>query len=454
MSLRALKRLEVLLLLGFLYSLASLIISAYHDYDDGRHSHHADKGSIPSMKEFTSARRLRKPGQSIMATKGTINTYNATNAEISNGQTATIDSGEEESSLDDDESEPSADVVRKRGPFSPGKCALCFFGLPRSYENVVLPTVEKNILRPNAKYKCDVFVHFFDQTTEAAGRYNDGGKIDPSHIYYLERSVRKAHDDYFSTKEKKEQSDAHSLVIQFVNDTGDTFIKARKHQLDKYHNARNSQGNQIYFPWKSNWKNLSMDNMIKQWHSINASFSLMESHARSHAITYERVAMLRNDVLYVTPIDIYLLDNLNATVDIDNNHFVMPPFCQYPINDRMIYGPYGAIRIWATQRFDLIEHRVRKAKDEGYEMHSERFLDSTVLPTMEALGYHRHTNPDLCFVRTRAHGIVMVNDCFAEGVTRGLLKENRREIIIQALGRNCSEEFTDRDDNTVYYLKC
>ncbi|KAL3939025.1 MAG: hypothetical protein SGBAC_006172 [Bacillariaceae sp.] len=441
MSLRNLKRLELLLFLGFVYSLSALVISSFQQNQEGEHSQldaHI-RGILPSKSEF--------------ATKsGRTSPIPAENGDVAEKLKVNDMSSGDSSESSQEESESSEEQPKRRGPFSPGRCALCFFGLPRSYESVVLPTIEKNVLRPNAKYGCDVFVHFFDQTSEAAGRYNDGGNIDPSHIYYLDESVRRSYNEY--NQEREGQPSIRSPVIQFVNDTDDTFFRQRKHQLNKYHNSRNAEGNQIYFPWKSNWKNSSMDNMIKQWHSINASFSLMESYAHSHSVAYDRVAMLRNDVLYVTPIDIYLLDNLNKTIDYDNSHFVMPPFCRYPVNDRMIYGPYGAVRIWATQRFDLIEHRVRQAKDVGYEMHSERFLDTTVLPTIEALGYHRHMNPDVCFVRTRTNGIVMVNDCFAAGVTRGLFKENRREIIVQALGRNCSEEITDRDDNTVFYLKC
>ena len=47
---------------------------------------------------------------------------------------------------------------------SPGsdefQCAICFFGLPRSYKEMVLPNIVKNVLEPNHKYNCDVFVHF------------------------------------------------------------------------------------------------------------------------------------------------------------------------------------------------------------------------------------------------------------------------------------------------------
>mmetsp|Transcript_36754 Transcript_36754/g.89192 ORF Transcript_36754/g.89192 Transcript_36754/m.89192 type:complete len:441 (-) Transcript_36754:43-1365(-) len=440
MSLRNLKRLELLLLFGFLYSFSVLVISSFqHDEGGNYHSDSHIRGALPSKSEFVSKPRRRTPTK---VDNGDVSAEMKTN-----GMSSRDDDSTESSQ---DESESSEEQATRRGPFTPGRCALCFFGLPRSYESVVLPTIEKNILRPNAKYGCDVFVHFFDQKSEPAGRRNDGGRIDSSDIYHLEASVRKAHDDVNNDRENENQPSIPSPFIQFVNDTDDTFMTVRKHQLDKYHNSRNERGNQIYFPWKSHWHNSSMDNMIKQWHSVNASFSLMESYAQSHSVEYERVAMLRSDVLYATPIDIYVLDNLNKTIDYNNSHFVLPPFCQHPVNDRMIYGPTEAVRIWATQRFALIERRVRQARDEGHEMHSERFLDATVLPRMESLGYHRHINRDICFMRTRANGVVILNDCFSAGVTRGLVWRHRLRIINRALGRRCSEEITGSD----YQAKC
>jgi hypothetical protein len=49
--------------------------------------------------------------------------------------------------------------------------------------------------------------------------------------------------------------------------------------------------------------------------------------------------------MYVTPMDIYRLDNdshnkTDAGVDLENRYAVVPAFNKYPVNDRMIYGPY------------------------------------------------------------------------------------------------------------------
>ena len=38
------------------------------------------------------------------------------------------------------------------------RCAILFFGLPRSFKDLVLPSVEANLMTPNARYNCDFFV--------------------------------------------------------------------------------------------------------------------------------------------------------------------------------------------------------------------------------------------------------------------------------------------------------
>jgi hypothetical protein len=68
----------------------------------------------------------------------------------------------------------------------------------------------------------------------------------------------------------------------------------------------------------------TQDNLIRQWHSVEAGFRLMEQHAQQNNINYTRVAMLRNDVMYLTPIDIMKLDNV--TMDTENRHYIIPPF--------------------------------------------------------------------------------------------------------------------------------
>jgi hypothetical protein len=90
--------------------------------------------------------------------------------------------------------------------------------------------------------------------------------------------------------------------------------------------------------------------------------------------------------MYLTPIDIAMLDK--GEIDTKNQHVVVAPFARMPVNDRMIYGPYEAVKIWSTRRFELIEERVQKRSDPGYEMHSEHFLNDSIFPEIAALGYH------------------------------------------------------------------
>jgi hypothetical protein len=151
--------------------------------------------------------------------------------------------------------------------------------------------------------------------------------------------------------------------------------------------------------------------------------------------------------MYLTPIDIALLDSKHqnhegaaatTTTDTQNNHAVLAPFGQVPVNDCMIYGPYKAVKIWATKRFELIDERARLRRDPGFEMHSERFLNASILPEIQKVGVEVHINHDICFVRTRADMSAVVSDCTIGGMTRGWNKVDRKGLVESIVGRNCS----------------
>eukprot|EP00980_Cylindrotheca_fusiformis_P015283 scaffold4247_cov66-Cylindrotheca_fusiformis.AAC.24 len=295
---------------------------------------------------------------------------------------------------------------------------------------MVLPSIERNILPNNPD--CDIFIHFFSQKEEPAGRFNDGGKVDPNEILLLQESIHK--------------NATSSRVIKFVNDTREAFFQKRRVQLWRYHEAYNKDGKQLYFPWNHGWDKSTLDNMVAQWHSIERAFKLMEDHANQNNIQYARVAMLRNDVLYLTPIDIAQLDN--ETVDSANQHFVVPSFGQYPVNDRMIYGPYDAVKVWSTERFELVEERVQRNETAGNVMHSERFMNESIFPAItQQYGYKMHLNPDICFIRTRTESIAITDDCrIASTVRRNLRKTNMTVLVEQTIGRKCianKREFMD-----------
>lgn len=333
------------------------------------------------------------------------------------------------------------------------RCALCFFGLPRSYATMVLPSIEKHILKPNANHLCDIFVHYFHQSEEAAGRYNIGGSINPDEILLLQSSVeqlyRRRH--YGNSTVVNEMP---KLTILFANDTNETFYDKRSSKLHRYHTTLDRKGKQVYFPWKSNWVKSSLDNMIRQWHSIEAVFGMMRKYAKRHEIDYTRVAMLRNDVVYLTPIDIMRIDN--GTLDTNNEYFVLPNFAKYPISDRMIYGPYEAVKVWAKQRFKLVERRVQTGHDIGWKMHSERFMNSSIVPTIQALGYKKNLNRDICFFRARTKEMLMASDCFMAGSVRGFVKNitNIRKVVEDTVDRNCSDVVIDEKDTNIHFLYC
>ena len=84
-------------------------------------------------------------------------------------------------------------------------------------------------------------------------------------------------------------------------------------------------------------------------------------NAKQHNISYTRVGMLRSDAMYLTPIDIAMMDQ--SVPDTHNEHAVVANFGALPVNDRMVYGPYEAVKVWATQRFSKIDDWAQTGQD-------------------------------------------------------------------------------------------
>ena len=314
---------------------------------------------------------------------------------------------------------------------SPKRCALVFFGLPRAYREMVLPSIIQNILIPNARHQCDIYVHFFLQYSEKPGRKNKGGTVDPQDVFLLESAAKTVAEQYGPSFNKRVPH------VAFTHDTEEEFWDKRRDLLKKYHNTLGPDGKPAYFPWKARtYIKSSLDNMVKQWHSIEYGFKLMEASAKQLNVTYSRVGMFRSDAMYLTEIDIASLDQ--GVIDTGNNHAVLAPFSQMPVNDRMIYGPYKAVKIWATRRFELIEERVRLRQDPGFEMHSEHFLNASILPEIRELVVEIHINKDICFVRTRADMSAMVNDCVIGGMTRGWNRVDPKALVENIVQKTCT----------------
>ena len=68
---------------------------------------------------------------------------------------------------------------------------------------------------------------------------------------------------------------------------------------------------------------MTVDNIVKMWHSIEQAWYLMEAHATREHIQYQRVAMLRSDVVYMTPINIWETGD-PGVMDTENTVVVIP----------------------------------------------------------------------------------------------------------------------------------
>jgi hypothetical protein len=170
------------------------------------------------------------------------------------------------------------------------RCALCFFGLPRAYKDMVLPSIVKNVLIPNAHHNCDVYVHFYHQHEEKSGRGNRGGPMDPDEILLLEQAAKDVQKEHGSGR-----SNDRIPHVAYTNDTEAQFLERRGELLKKYHETVGPKGKRAYFPWKALTyrNNSSLENIVKQWHSIDDVFKLMDVSARVLDVTYSRVGMFQ-----------------------------------------------------------------------------------------------------------------------------------------------------------------
>jgi hypothetical protein len=205
----------------------------------------------------------------------------------------------------------------------------------------------------------DYFVHYFNLTQEAAGRSGKGGHLNTSVVLLLEQHIQ-----------REAPIGQRRPTVAFLVEQEEDFWRNYEALIYKTRVTTDSEGMPLYFLWNdyTYMYPVTVDNIIKMWHSIQSSWLLMERHATGHNVKYTRVAMLRADVMYATLIDIYRLDDDNnnnetdtdtdALFDRENRYAVVPSFAKYPVNDRMIYGPYAAVKIWAAERFARLETHV------------------------------------------------------------------------------------------------
>uniref|UniRef100_A0A7S3VFB4 Glycosyl transferase 64 domain-containing protein n=1 Tax=Chaetoceros debilis TaxID=122233 RepID=A0A7S3VFB4_9STRA len=314
------------------------------------------------------------------------------------------------------------------------RCSINFFGLPRSFKSMALPSIVKNILLPNARYNCDIVVHYYNMQFDEGGRFNRGGEIDADAVQAL-KEVSKV----IAANAGKSPP---SVIIK--SETKEEFEEKYGDLVKKYKTAKDvDTGKPKYFPWKEtsySVKTNVIDNIAMQWNSIQSAWQLMEEHSKVHGFEYERVAFFRTDSFYALPVDIFQVDK--DTFDYNNRYAVIPAFARYPVNDRMMYGPYEAVKIWATERFQRIDHYIESSEIKGYGMHQERYIANGILPAIrEETGYEVVENIDICFYRTRAADSVIISDCSDPigGSARGIQEIDQVQLVQNLVDRDCLE---------------
>ena len=323
-----------------------------------------------------------------------------------------------------------------------GPCAIALYGLPRSFKNLVLPSLIRNVIQPNAIHRCDYFVYFHESSRDPGGRDDRSGNIDTREVWRLQDAVQKYH---VSRR-------LPSVTIDSFTD--EAFQKTRMSLLQTIRLSKDSRGKHLFLPYNHpSYSNISVENVVKMWHAQEAVWNMLDdveptdesSGNRKH---YSRVAMLRIDVVYLTPIDVYQLPN--KTLDYENSVAVIPNFARHPVNDRMMYGPYEALQVWASQRTRrLAQHGQYIDKyAPGDGIHSERFLNSTIFPAIRQRGVSIETHPDICFLRARADGAVRLTDCGTRHTTR-----NNYLAVLSLLRKHCSVNMTHAN-RSVVLLEC
>ena len=277
----------------------------------------------------------------------------------------------------------------KRGIES--NCALLFFGLIKKISELVLPSIRKNVVEVNPF--CDIFIHTYNFTKLPLNVRNNETNSD------IEFKV----------------DDVYQLTRNVLIDDMKSFFKKKR----KYVSTVKKYG---YLGWGACC--LSSENMIKQWHSIESVWNLMDI-TRTSLHQYKHVGLFRSDVYYANPINI------------STSKAALPAFSSwYGVNDRLFYGYYDYAKIWATRRFDFVEpfikyflktnhswdnliHLVERngsfnersisnyLRDGGRQgFHSETFLAKMLLNYSVPF----ETKP-ICVWRVRAEGVLLRSDC-------------------------------------------
>jgi len=273
-------------------------------------------------------------------------------------------------------------------------CALLFFGLPRQFKDIAFPSIKKHIIDPNKN--CKIFIHAYNvkQAVESRDKISNG-RVDIEELELLTSTI----------------------------DTSQVLLETEEDFLDQ----RNLTYFRQFFPRPSHWSYpASMDNMVRQWHSIAGAWKTMTVFEEKNEIRFNRVGLFRIDLKYDDTI------NVESTEEV-----AVVPKLMYKVtrwggtNDRLFYGIRDAAEIWATNRFGSIkEYLSWQGSNPHYEgkygLHSEDFLRYLLL---HKWGLPIEEKP-YCIQRVRSNGEVLEKDCDYIIKETHLNEEKKQKVAI------------------------
>jgi hypothetical protein len=150
------------------------------------------------------------------------------------------------------------------------RCAICLFGLPRAFASLVLPSLVKNVIRPNARHGCDYFVHYYNVTHEEGGRSGGGGTVQADDILRLAGAVDRAAAASAFNGGAPLGGYRRRPVTRFAVETDGDFWTRRGALVRRVRTANDTEGRFLYFPWRArSYRHpATTDNILKMWHSI------------------------------------------------------------------------------------------------------------------------------------------------------------------------------------------
>lgn len=224
-------------------------------------------------------------------------------------------------------------------PFKEENCALLFFGVPKCFEQASM-SIKKNIVDMNPN--CDIYLHTYNLTVLPGNPRN---------------------------KERQVKVDIKK-VYQLTNNVTMT-------DMEEFSKRRNLTYYRKHFPTVGAWSYpVSMDNMIKQWHSIESVWNYMETTSQqfyqpnntNNKYYYNRVGIFRIDQIYLNPI------NISNSIAVEGDFNMKGEEKKLMTSDRLFYGLYNNARIWATGRFPYVESYLKLLMGKKRGLHSESFL--------------------------------------------------------------------------------